>query len=355
MAGIHILLGPEEGEKEEWLRKEKEAVLSTHPDAEIHVFFAGDDSGEQVLSVLSQSSLFSSFRLVIVKHFENAKKNDDLTRALSEYAASPMPDAELIVISSASASSSVPKALLDAAGKDGTRIFWEMFENRKRDWIRQEARKRGFRITDGAIDELLESVENNTAELRSALDSITLFLKLKGNANAISEDDIEGFLSRTKGESGYTLFKAVASRDLERAGMIISSIYLASPYDATGAFTVLSNQFRLLESCLEMKAERKSEDAIFKEAEYVSTSFFPAFKGIRQKEKDTFRAAMRNYTLEETRSIIAYLGKMDSVLKSSPADITRSVFDLILYTVIISKGKESGIRLDPEELSYPFC
>ena len=58
----YLLLGPEEGEKNDWLKREKERVLKEHPDAEIHSFYTGDDDGAAVSSVMSQPSLFSSFR-----------------------------------------------------------------------------------------------------------------------------------------------------------------------------------------------------------------------------------------------------------------------------------------------------
>ena len=47
----YLLLGPEEGEKNEWLKREKEKVLREHPDAEIHSFYTGDDDGAAVSAV----------------------------------------------------------------------------------------------------------------------------------------------------------------------------------------------------------------------------------------------------------------------------------------------------------------
>ena len=49
----HILLGPEEGLKADWLNEEKKRVLAEHPDAEVHLIFVGDDKGEDLDSILS--------------------------------------------------------------------------------------------------------------------------------------------------------------------------------------------------------------------------------------------------------------------------------------------------------------
>ena len=63
----YILLGPEEGQKSDWLENEKKRVLKEHPDAEIFQIYVGDDKGDDLDAALSQPSLFSSFRFVIIK------------------------------------------------------------------------------------------------------------------------------------------------------------------------------------------------------------------------------------------------------------------------------------------------
>ena len=78
----YILLGSEEGEKIEFIRKERRKVFSSYPEAEEYTFFGGDEDGEGVSTALMESSLFSSYRFVVVKHFENVKKTDDLLHDL---------------------------------------------------------------------------------------------------------------------------------------------------------------------------------------------------------------------------------------------------------------------------------
>ena len=65
----YILLGSEEGEKIEFIRKERMKVFSSYPEAEECTFFGGDEDGEGVSTALMESSLFSSYRFVVVKHF----------------------------------------------------------------------------------------------------------------------------------------------------------------------------------------------------------------------------------------------------------------------------------------------
>ena len=197
----------------------------------------------------------------------------------------------------------------------------------------------------------METVDNNTLEIRNLLSSIILFISLQDKSRKkIERDDIEQYSARTRGENGQTLFRAIAQMDLEHAGLIVKSILLSEAKNIPSAFTTVLNQFRLLESCLELHSTVFSEDELFKSASYLSTSYFPAFKGVSARDKDAFRSAMRNYTLEDARRIIIYLGKMDNELKAAGTDTQQTVFEMILVTVILHKGRESNADLNPNPL-----
>lgn len=352
---VYLLLGPEEGEKKEFIEREKSKVLSQYPDAELYTFFAGDDGEDAVYQALSQSSLFSSFRFIVIKAFENASKTDGLSKALIEYAKAPQEDAEIIIISSDSSTTSIAKEIVNLAGKENTRIYWELKESDKINWIRAFARKEGFTITKPAIDEILSSVDNNTLEMKNLMSSIALFLHLQKSGNVIDEDVIENYAARTKGENGYTLFKAVADKDLEHSLLIIASIVLQDSRDVIPAFTVLQNQFRRLEACLILKEKGMNESQIFKEVEFFPT-YTPkrAMKGVMFKEAPIFSSAMKNYSRKDARAIVLYLGKMDSEIKGAGLDMTKLLLEEIIYRIIEFNGKESGMDLIPPELSISF-
>ena len=343
---IYLLLGPEEGEKSEWLNKEKERIKKEHPDVEISTFFGGDEDGSELANVLSQSSLFSSFRLVIIKHYENVKKTDAVSKVIENFALDNQEDAEWIILSSEPSTSFLARVVGEKE-KNTTLKFWELDDDKKKSWIRLYAKKEGFLITNQAIDEILSSVENNTSEMKNLVSSIISFLRT-GNSgrNTIDIDDIENYTTRVKGENGFTLFKAVADRNLEKSLLIVSSILLSDSRDAIPAFTVLINQFRLLEACLEMKGQNIPERDIFKNVSYVQTSASARKTvGIFFKDQDTFRRAMRNYSLFDTRAIILYASGMDSEIKSA-GDMLRITLENAIYNIIVNKGRKIEITLD---------
>ena len=89
---VFLLLGPEEGEKAEFINREPDKIRSLYPDFEDYVFFGGDEDGGGLSSALSQSSLFSSYRFVVLKHYENVKKTDETYSSLDDFGSNAQDD-----------------------------------------------------------------------------------------------------------------------------------------------------------------------------------------------------------------------------------------------------------------------
>ena len=348
----YLLLGPEEGEKNEWLKNEKEKVLKEYPDAEIHTFYTGDDDGASVSAVMSQPSLFSSFRYAVIRQYEARTSKDSITDAIISFLGSGQADAELVIVSSEKSEARISKEILSLIPKENRLMFWEMFDSKKREWIVNAFRKEGFTIDPEGIEEILFSTENNTADMKNLVNSLSLYFHaVKPDKKAITAEDIEQYAVKTRGEDGYTLFSAIAEGDLEHAILIMKTLEETDSYASVRAFNVITQRFRLLESCLQMRKQGFSMDMIAKEASSLSP--YPAAfsqKGLKAREKTVFAKAMSIYSLEDSSRIISYLGKMDGTIKNAATDMHMLIFTDILYTIIRYKGKETGIDLSGNEL-----
>ena len=356
---VFLLLGPEEGEKAEFIKREKDKIRSLYPDFEDYVFFGGDEDGGGLSSALSQSSLFSSYRFVVLKHYENVKKTDETYSSLDDFGSNAQDDCTLIVTTTETSSANLPKALVSLAGKENTIVFWEMFDNEKRRWIREFSSKEGYRITEDAIDEILSSVDNNTQEMKSLVGSITNFLKIQKSENkTIDLETIEAYSVRTKGENGYSLFRAIGEGDLEKALLSVQSILLNDSRDMIPALSVLATSFRRLEACITMRNDRKSEKEIFDSVTFVSPyASRPGSKrnvGVGGREKDLYRKAMRIYSLEDTGRIISLLGRYDTIIKSSSTDLLKLYAEKLVYSIIVGRGKETPLSLDPPKMEKNY-
>ena len=108
-------------------------------------------------------------------------------------------------------SAGIKNRLLEGVDKENRLMFWEMFDSKKREWIAGAFRKEGFSIDAEGIEEILFSTENNTADMKNLVNSLSLYFHaVKPDKKAITAEDIEQYAVKTRGEDGYTLFAAIA-------------------------------------------------------------------------------------------------------------------------------------------------
>ena len=86
--------------------------------------------------------------------------------------------------------------------KDHKRVFWELFENRKEEWIVNFFRKAGYSVEEDAVATILELVENNTDALKTACSRITLFFPA---GHRVTEADCDAMLAHNREETPFSL------------------------------------------------------------------------------------------------------------------------------------------------------
>jgi len=351
---IALLLGPEEGEKQEWIDREKAELKRQYPDLEIVLIFAFESDGSDVAEALGGSSLFSSHTLVILKHFEEAKKGSPLMKVIAEAAKNPNEESHLFIVSSGTAYT-IPAEITKAIPKENQITFWELFENKKKEWVRNYFSKQGLQINEEATELLLDLIENNTAEMRSYCSQLSLFFTLKGDKKTITEEDISTYLAHTKEEDGYTLFGHMAEGNLERSLGALDRIFTTDPRASIGVLAALQRQFRLLESFLMLRKELGEEGAFAEAQALPSGAVAYEVKGIKSKrDKTTFKNAASRFSLEDTDNILSYLDRMDLEVRKASADQQKLTLEVIIYTILIGKGKETTLKLQRELMENSF-
>jgi DNA polymerase-3 subunit delta len=161
-----------------------------------------------------------------------------------------------------------------AADPKNKRIFWELFENRKAEWVENYFRREGFRITGGGIDAVLELVENNTDALRRECSHLMLFLGKdrppdSGGAS-VEAADVEKWLSHTREESAFTLFSKIASGDLTRSVEILHTL-LAAKESAVSIIACLVSCFRKLRNYRRLRDAGVNDEFEFKKIGLASS------------------------------------------------------------------------------------
>ena len=308
-----LFLGPEIGEKQaavDEIRKKLGGGNST----EETVYYAGETPVSVMVSAMRNGSLFADSRLFFIKSAEGIKKKEDVD-LLSSYIASPPDDTFLILISE---ETSAAKGLEQAIPPANKKIFWELLDNRKYEWVQTFFRNEGFRISAEGIETILELVENNTAALRQECSRLILFLD---KSREISSADAEKWLSHTREETVFTLFSRIAAGDLSRS-LECARILLAAKETPPAIFAGLASCFRKLGSYLALKEAGVRDDWEYKK---IGVSAPGA--------KRDYAAAARRYNSAAAETCLALTAEYDLLLRSAYSFPEQILLDRYLYKV----------------------
>ena len=308
-----LFLGPEIGEKQtavDEIRKN----LNPAGGLEETVYYAGETPVPVMVSNMRTGSLFADSRLFFIKSAEGIKKKEDVD-LLGSYIASPPDNTFLILLSE---ETSIAKGLEKPFPPGNKRIFWELFDNRKSEWVQNFFRREGFRISAGGIETILELVENNTAALRQECSRLILF---NSPAREITGEDVEKWLSHTRQESAFTLFSRIASGDFSRSLESVR-ILLAAKEAPPAIFAGLASCFRKLISYLALKEAGISDEGEYRKIGVSSPG-----------AKRDYASAGRLYDSAGAETCLALTAEYDLLLRSASSFPEQILMDQYLYKI----------------------
>lgn len=341
MHPVYLLLGPEAGEKAgkiKEIRKELRDNLGYDP--EIHRFYPFENEKDEILVALRNNSLFADHRLVLLSQAETLSAAQ--ASSLIAYIQNPSPSATLIIVS---AENRIDQKLQKAIPKEQTTMFWEMFEDKKQQWVQNYFAKQGFDIADEAVETLLDLVENNTQELKTAAQQILVCIP-SGQDDAadyasiglrpeITIQDIEKFIYHSRKENVFTLFEHIMLCDLPGSLEILKTLRLSGEAVPPALFGGLLWQFRRLHSLLQLLEEGFALTEAFSKVRVMGKA--SAIKG--KKLQQLYAAALNHYTAKDIARIIIQIGNFDIVTREADARTQHLLLELFLYICIIKKGK----------------
>jgi DNA polymerase-3 subunit delta len=190
---------------EDALEKVLQAAVGDDRSDSVQVFRGDETTWARVLEAARTGSLFSRRRAVVVRNADAIKGEGE---EVFGYLADPAPDAALILM---------------AAKPDKRKKLWKAILERARQVpvdplkpaalkarVRDEVRRRGLPLAEGALEELIETVGQDLRRLMGELDKLEAFAV--GRKEPLSADDVSAVLGRALGQPIYRMSDALGER-----------------------------------------------------------------------------------------------------------------------------------------------
>jgi DNA polymerase-3 subunit delta len=317
---IWLLLGPEHGQKQDFLGELRDKLTKQFREApDIHKFYAFETPFSEVLSLLQNGDLFAAHKLVLIQNADEYKKADnDLIKA---YAKKPAAESTLVLVSDETKA----EALTRAIPKEQTKVFWEMFENQKKGWVLHHFKEIGLTLTGEAAEFFLEMVDNSTDQIRLEAQKLLAFFE---RGAAVGLEDLETYLVHTKEENVFTLFERITAGDFPKALEVLKKILSSKETEGIGLLSGLTWQFKnLLAFQVKMLERMPAEEA------------FSTLKVFGKKAQANLQIGARHYSLADLQAILVLTADFDQRLRQFRTEHHSLLLELYLYYTIVKKGR----------------
>ena len=334
MFPAYLLLGPETGQKSQHIKVLREECRNTHGETpEIHRFYPFEIENGEILQALQNHSLFAAHRLVILSQADSL--NASMVTMLENYLKNPSDSSTLILVSS---TTRIAKKLESQISGKARVVFWEMFENKKRDWLTSYFKNQKLEISDDAIELILELVENNTYDLRVVCSQFSAFFLGQSEEEnfEITEVEVEHFMYHSRKENVFSLFSFIAQGDLKRSMEVLRTLHRAGEAEPPAVFAGLLWQFRRFHSFVSLLNDGKSEETAFRSSSVMGKDA----KITGKKNQQIYREGAANYSMREISQIITSIGEYDCAARELGTGLKQIMMEKFLYECIIRKGRK---------------
>lgn len=328
-AQVYLFTGPEFGERNDRIDSIKSALKKKFGEIDEFLFYATDVKVSDVINQLSSESFFSAGTCIVYKNAEVIKKKDEVEMIGTWIKNCAIESNVLILVSD---EISVDSKLDKLIPKDNKKVFWEMFENRKEDWVRNFFQKNGYRIENDVPSLILDMVENNTEALRS---ECSRFFFCFPKEHVISSNDVEQILAHNREENAFTLFDAMseygvdARKRFENSLLILQKILLSK--NSGGAVLLLAG----LVSCFR---KLSAWHMLHANGNYPSEAELKASGFAGKTARTQYANASRIWTYGQCAAILALISQTDMEIRSGGSAFQDTRLFLLIYELVIKKG-----------------
>ncbi len=333
---VYLFTGPENGDKSDAVATIRAAAEKKNGGVDFYRYYASETRITDVISQLQNASLFSSALFIILKNAELIKLKSDID-LIVQYIKNAVNSPNVLILESDE--NGIEKKIESAVPSSHKKIFWEMFDNQKPQWVRNYFRKNGVSVTDDAVELILDMVENNTETLKS---ECSRFFYCFEKGYTITSDDVDKILSHNREENAFTLFEALADEQkspkerLETSLLILQKIRLSRDSGGVAIIAGLTYCFRLLRTYHTLYAGGKSPtDAQLRAAGLGS-----------KKSVARYSKAARIWGPGTTASVLSLLAYTDMAIREGGTLMEDTRLIMMVYAIVVKNGLYPSVYED---------
>ena len=259
-------------------------------------------------------------RIKVPKSQSDKSKEVRLFHAIINFLNSPLEKTFLVLCSQVSRENDLSKTLLNGCKKTGiVRKFIAYDNDQPIEWTRKRALRKGLRIPENVVIELIQLVGNNLNDLDHELEKLHLLI---GDDSVVETNQIRKLVKSHKHYSIYALSESISKKELIQSLEFLECHLKENPRDGVKLFGVLTSQLRRLLLVKYFLNERLSETEIF------SKLRIHPFLG-RQLLRNT-----KGFTVTELENIQAHLAEIDLSVKFQQQHV-RPLFQNLLEKICL--------------------
>ena len=329
---FYLFTGPEFGEKNDALQEIRNKTEKKFGQYDFYTFYASETKLSEVMSILTNGSLFSPARFVVLKNSEVIKKKDEIQLITDWVNASNQQKAEDSILVLISDENSVDKKLENLVPKENRKMFWEMFEDRKIPWIKNFFSKNGFRIEEEACEAILNLIENNTEALRN---ECSRFFMCFEKDHVITSDDVDKILAHNREESSFTLFDAMADSDLSPEKRLEKSLGILQKIRNSKESSFVPLIAGLLYCFRQLKLWHSLHNGSYPSDFDLKINGFSSKKVQLRNKK-----AASIWNFQQVQKCISLLSATDMQLRSFGTTMEETMIQTMIYELVVKKGSK---------------
>ncbi len=340
MGQSYLLLGPEKGLKEDYIKK----IRSQVEPCDVTRFYGFEDYEAEFYAQLNNNDLFADHKLVILDEAQEIKTADKI-KPLVQYLQNPSECATLIITSTELYLNQAIMKAVEAQSKDNIVKFYELFESKKNEWLSNYFRRNGLSIESRAITAIIEKVENNVQEFENTCSQLIIHIKTIPGKSIVTYDDVEEFLTHTREENEFTLFSYIARGKLESALECLHTLLRTKDAASVTAMCAsrLSTFFRrALSVQMNVKAGcgmslRRDEDG-----SAFTKKYFESDRPISMpKDREIYRDCCNRYSQRDMERILVTLSEYDIKIKEIGSAMQSIMMERCIVDVVCNKGRHT--------------